>query len=230
MFPGVAPGYFNASTSESISAFVVVSVTQTTELGTAYTAEELRAVCDYAHSHNMLVHLDGARISNASASLGMAFADFTTNVGVDILSFGGTKNGLMMAEAIVVLNPALDAHLKYLRKSAMQLGSKMRFMSAQLLALLEGDLWLRNASHANAMARRLADAVAGVPGVRVMRPVQANAVFAILPPSVTARLQEQFRFYVWDEATGEVRWMTTFDTTEADVDAFAGAISTEIAD
>ncbi len=206
----------------------VVSITQSTELGTAYSPDEVRAICDHAHSLGMKVHLDGARISNAAVSLGVEFAEFTTTAGVDILSFGGTKNGLMMAEAVVVLNPDVDLHLKYIRKSAMQLGSKMRFMSAQLLALIEGDLWLRNASHANAMAQRLAGAVLAIPGVRVTQPVQANAVFATLPPHVTARLQEQFRFYVWDEATGEVRWMTTFDTTEADVDSFAAAITLEM--
>jgi threonine aldolase len=205
----------------------VVSITQSTELGTLYTVEEVRAICEHAHHLGMVVHLDGARISNAAASLGVGFAEFTTAVGVDILSFGGTKNGLMMAEAVIVLNPELDDHLKYIRKSAMQLGSKMRFMSAQLLALVEGDLWLRNATQSNAMALRLATAVRDVPGVHVTRPVQANAVFAILPSDVTRRLQEQFRFYVWDEATGEVRWMTTFDTTEDDVDAFAAAISAE---
>lgn len=206
----------------------VVSITQSTELGTLYTVEELRAICDHAHALGMLVHLDGARISNAAASLGVRFAEFTTDVGVDILSFGGTKNGLVMAEAVVVINPALDHHLKYIRKSSMQLGSKMRFLSAQLLALIEGDLWLRNATQSNAMAQRLAAAVADIPGVTVTRPVQANAVFAILPAEVTRRLQQQFRFYVWDESTGEVRWMTTFDTTEADIDAFGAAISREM--
>jgi threonine aldolase len=206
----------------------VVSITQTTELGTAYSVHELQAVCQHAHAMGMRVHLDGARISNAAASLEVGFAAFTTDLGVDIVSFGGTKNGLMMAEAVVVLNPELDAGMKYIRKSAMQLGSKMRFTSAQLLALIEGDLWLRNATHANAMARRLARAIDDVPGVRVLHPVQANAVFATLPSEVTARLQQRFRFYVWDESTGAVRWMTTFDTTEADVDAFASAIRTEM--
>lgn len=206
----------------------VVSLTQSTELGTLYTIDELSAICEHAHSAGMMVHLDGARISNAAVSLGAEFADFTTKVGIDILSFGGTKNGLMMAEAVVVLNPTLDNHVKYIRKSSMQLGSKMRFLSAQLLALLEGDLWRRNATRSNAMAQRLATAVADIPGVQVTRPVQANAVFAILPAEVTRRLQQQFRFYVWDESTGEVRWMTTFDTTEGDVDTFAAAIAQEM--
>lgn len=206
----------------------VVSITQSTELGTVYTAEEIGAICERAHSHGMRVHMDGARISNAAASLGVDFKEFTTDVGVDIVSFGGTKNGLMLGEVVVVLEPAAARGLDYVRKSAMQLSSKMRFVSAQFIALLEGDLWLRNASHSNAMAKRLATAVQGLPGVQVVRPVQANAVFAILHPAVTQRLQQRFRFYVWDESTGEVRWMTTFDTTEQDVDTFAAAVRSEL--
>jgi threonine aldolase len=208
----------------------VVSVTQTTELGTAYTPGELRAICDHAHESGMRVHVDGARLSNAASTLGLPLREFTTDVGVDILSFGGTKNGIMLGEVVVVLNPELDHGLKYIRKSAMQLSSKMRFISAQLDALLSGDLWLRNAGHANAMAARLANGVRDVPGLVITQPVQANAVFAILPPEVTARLQQQFRFYVWDEHSGEVRWMCSFDTTPADVDAFVAAIRAELAD
>ncbi|RZS80010.1 L-threonine aldolase [Motilibacter rhizosphaerae] len=208
----------------------VVSVTQSTELGTVYTVDELRAICDAAHEKGMKVHLDGARISNAAAALGVDFAAFTTEVGVDAVSFGGTKNGLMLGEVVVVLDPTVpDSDLLYLRKASMQLASKMRFVSAQFEALLGGDLWLRNASHANAMAQRLAAAVGDLPGLQIVRPVQANAVFAVLPADVTERLQKQFRFYVWDEATGEVRWMTTFDTTEADIDAFAEAVRAELA-
>jgi threonine aldolase len=202
----------------------VVSITQTTELGTCYTIDELAALCYHAHSKGLKVHLDGARISNAAATLGVPFRAFTTDVGVDVLSFGGTKNGMMFGEAIVVLNPDAVFGLVYLRKSAMQLASKMRFVSVQLDALLGGDLWLRNASHANAMAQRLVAAVSGIDGVRVDRPVQANAVFAVLPADVTTKLQQKHRFYVWDEHTGEVRWMTAFDTTEADIDAFAADI------
>ncbi|RKS77918.1 L-threonine aldolase [Motilibacter peucedani] len=206
----------------------VVSITQTTELGTRYTVDEIAAICAHAHSKGMRVHLDGARISNAAAGLGVDFAAFTSEVGVDIVSFGGTKNGLMMGEVVVVLDPAAVPGMLWVRKSAMQLASKMRFISAQFDALLSGDLWLRNASHANAMATRLAEAVSGLPGLQVVRPVQANAVFAVLPAEVTQRLQERFRFYVWDEATGEVRWMTTFDTTEADIDAFSSAVRDEL--
>lgn len=176
----------------------------------------------------MLVHLDGARITNAAAALGVPLRAFTTDAGVDVLSFGGTKAGMMFGEAVVVLNPGAVRGLRYLRKSAMQLASKMRFVSVQFEALLAGDLWLRNARNANAMARRLAEAVRGIPGVEVTRRVEANAVFAILPPEVTERLRKRFRFYTWNEAVGEVRWMTAFDTTEADVDVFAAALAEEI--
>ncbi|GII01842.1 threonine aldolase [Planobispora takensis] len=206
----------------------VVSITQTTELGTLYTPEEIAAICEHAHGLGMLVHLDGARAANAAAALDVPLRAFTTDAGVDVLSFGGTKAGLMFGEAVVVLNPDTVRGLRYLRKSAMQLASKMRFVSVQFEALLAGDLWLRNARNANAMALRLAEAVRGIPGVQVPRPVQANAVFAILPRDVTERLQKRLRFYTWNEATGEVRWMTAFDTTEADVDAFAAAVAEEI--
>lgn len=207
---------------------LVVSITQTTELGTCYTAEEIAALAAHAHERGMKVHLDGARIANAAASLDLPLHAFTTDVGVDVVSFGGTKNGLLGAEAVVVLEPAASTGLTYLRKMNMQLASKMRFISAQLVALLEGDLWLRSAQHANAMAQRLHRGVVDLPGVTVARPVQANAVFAVLPPGVADRLRAQFRFYDWDVATGEVRWMCAFDTTEADVDAFVTAIAAEV--
>ncbi|MCZ2524920.1 MULTISPECIES: low specificity L-threonine aldolase [Streptomyces] len=206
----------------------VVSITQSTELGTCYTPEEIREICDHAHQLGMAVHLDGARIANAAATLGVPLAAFTTDAGVDVLSFGGTKNGLMLGECVVVLDPQRVRAMKHLRKLSMQLASKMRFVSVQFEALLAGDLWLRNASHANAMARRLETAVRAVDGVEIVRPVQANAVFAILPREVSERLQKRYRFYFWDEHTGEVRWMTSFDTTEADVDGFAAALAEEM--
>ncbi|GHH63165.1 threonine aldolase [Streptosporangium violaceochromogenes] len=206
----------------------VVSITQTTELGTLYTPHQIAAVCEHAHGRGMLVHLDGARVTNAAAALGVPLRAFTADAGVDVLSFGGTKAGMMFGEAVVVLNPGAVRGLRYLRKSAMQLASKMRFVSVQFEALLAGELWLRNARNANAMARRLAEAVREIPGVEVTRRVEANAVFAILPPEVTERLRKRFRFYTWNEATGEVRWMTAFDTTEADVDVFAAALAEEI--
>jgi threonine aldolase len=207
----------------------VVSITQTTELGTCYTPGEIRAICDRAHEHGLAVHLDGARISNAAATLGLPLREFTTDAGVDILSFGGTKNGMLAGECVVVLNPERVHAMKHLRKLSMQLASKMRFISVQFEALLAGDLWLRSATHANAMATRLVEAVRGIEGVEISRPVQANQVFATLPREVTERLQKRFRFYVWNQLSGEVRWMCSFDTTEEDVDAFAAAIAEEMA-
>jgi threonine aldolase len=207
----------------------VVTITQSTELGTLYSVEEIRAITEHAHGLGMSVHLDGARISNAAASLDVDFRDFTTDAGVDVVSFGGTKNGAMLSEAVVVINPDAAPGVDFLRKTSMQLASKMRFVSAQLLALLEDGLWLRNARHANAMARELESRVRRIGGVHVVRPVQANAVFAILPAEVTARLQDRFRFYTWDQVSGEVRWMCSWDTTPEDVDAFASAIAEEMA-
>jgi len=207
----------------------VVTITQSTELGTLYTVDEIKAITQHAHALGMLVHLDGARISNAAAALGTGFREFTTDAGVDVVSFGGTKNGAMISEAVVILNPDLATAVPYLRKTSMQLASKMRFVSAQLDALLTNDLWLRNASHSNSMARKLEQGVCQISGVDVVRPVQANAVFAILPPAVTERLQKRFRFYTWDQVTGEVRWMCSWDTTDEDVDSFIAAITEEMA-
>ena len=206
----------------------VVALTQSTELGTCYTPEEIAALCDQAHQHGMKVYLDGARLANAAATLGLPLKEFTTDVGVDVLSFGGTKNGMMLGEAIVVLNPDAARGVQFLRKAAMQLSSKMRFISVQFEALLGTDLWLRNATHANAMAQRLYAEVKDLPGLEVVRTPQANAVYAVLPAEVTERLQKRFRFYTWNEHTGEVRWMTSFDTTEADIDVFAAAIAEEL--
>lgn len=207
----------------------VVSITQSTELGTAYSVQQIQAVADHAHRLGMAVHLDGARLSNAAATLDLPLRAMTTDAGVDIVSLGGTKNGMLLGECVVVLDPERASGLRYLRKTSMQLASKMRFVSAQLIALYGGDLWLRNARHANAMAALLAESAGRVEGVRLSdRPVEANAVFAFLPPKVTAALQARYPFYVWDERTGEVRWMTTFDTTEQDVDAFVSALREEL--
>jgi len=209
---------------------LAVSITQTTELGTLYTVDEIRAIADHAHSLGMKLHLDGARISNAAAALGVPLRDFTTDAGVDILSFGGTKNGLLYGEAVVVLDPEASDGLLFLRKLNMQLASKMRFVSAQLIALLTDDLYLRSAGHANDMAARLRGALeaAALPGLEFTRETQANAVFAILPPGAADRLRESFRFYDWDPAAREVRWMTAYDTTEGDIDAFVAAITAEL--
>ncbi|KLU08019.1 low specificity L-threonine aldolase [Kocuria sp. SM24M-10] len=202
----------------------VVTVTQSTELGTVYTPEQLRAVCEHAHGLGMTVHLDGARLANAAAALDLPLRALTTDVGVDVVSWGGTKNGLMGAEAVVVLTPEAVRQPRFVRKLSTQLASKMRFVSAQLLALHTGDLWLTAARRANAMAQRLAAGLAAVPGVTVTQLPDANAVFAVLPPGATARLQERWPFYVWNAATGEVRLMCSWDTTEEDVDGFVAAL------
>lgn len=202
----------------------LVSVTQSTELGTLYSIEELRGLAEAAHARGMLLHVDGSRLANAAAALDAPMRAFTTDVGVDAVSFGGTKNGLVAGEAVVLLNADLRPGFEWIRKQSMQLASKARFLAAGFVALLEDDLWLRSARHANAMAARLAAGVADLPGVRVTQDVRANAVFAVLPPEVTTRLQERFPFYVWDEATGEVRWMCAWDHTEAEVDGFVAAV------
>ena len=206
----------------------VLSITQVSELGTVYAPDEVRALAELTHAHGMLLHMDGARLSNAAAALGVGLGEASTGCGVDLLSFGGTKNGLLGGEAIVAGRAELAEPLLYLRKQSLQLASKMRFLAAQFDALLTDSLWLRNARHANTTAGRLADAVGGLPGVEITRPVQANAVFATIPPAATARLQEQFDFYVWDESRGEVRWMCSWDTTEEDVEAFATALQESV--
>jgi threonine aldolase len=205
----------------------LVSISQCSELGTLYTADEMRALADFAHSHDLLLHVDGARLSNAAAALGTGLREVAA--GADVVSFGGTKNGLLGAEAVVLLNPALAHDFLYVRKQSMQLASKMRFLAAQFDALISDDLWLRCARHANTMAARLADAVSDVPGLQITRPVQTNAVFAILPSAVIISLQRDYPFYVWDQSAGEVRWMCSWDTTEEDVEGFATAVRDELA-
>jgi threonine aldolase len=211
-----------------------VSITQTTELGTLYSVAEVRAIAEYVHARGMVLHMDGARISNAAAALGVPLRDFTVDAGVDILSFGGTKNGLLYGEAIVALDPAKSEGLVFLRKLNMQLASKMRFVSAQLLALLDDDLYLASASQANGMAARLRSKLeAGIAdgtivGLSFSQATQANAVFAVLDNAAADRIRERVRFYDWDRAGGEVRWMCAFDTTEADVDNFVAVITEEL--
>jgi threonine aldolase len=204
---------------------LAITITQTTEVGTAYTPDEIRAVADYAHERGMGLHVDGARISNAAAFLGLSLKEMTMDAGVDIVSFGGTKNGLLFGEAIVSLRPDALHGFSHLRKADMQLASKMRFISAQLIALLETDLWLTSASHANAMAARLAAGVRQLPAVRITQNVESNAVFAILPEGVAEPLREVATFGDWNTSTREVRWVCSFDTTESDVDAFVGALA-----
>lgn len=202
----------------------VVSITQTTEMGTLYTPEEIRALADHAHRNGMRLHLDGARLANAAAALGKPVRAFTTDAGVDIVSVGATKIGGLAAEAVVVLNPEYDRNIQYLRKGSAQLASKARFISAQLLALLEDDRWVILARHANGMATRLADAVQDIPGVTIAQHVQGNAVFATIDPARAGDLADELGFYVWDAPSGLVRWMTSWDTTEDDVDTFASTL------
>ncbi|MDH2425557.1 aminotransferase class V-fold PLP-dependent enzyme [Sphaerisporangium sp. TRM90804] len=199
----------------------VVSISQVTELGTCYTADEVAALARAAHDHGMLLHMDGARLANAAAFLGCSLREVTTDAGVDVLSFGATKNGAMVGEVVVVLRPELAEAGPYLRRQSLQLASKMRYVSAQVSALLTDELWRRNAAHANAMARRLADAVTGLPGLSVEWPVQSNAVFARLPHGAITELRSRYLFHTWDEPSGVVRWMTAFDTSPEDVDTFA---------
>lgn len=198
----------------------LVSVTQATEYGTVYRPDDLARIAEVAHSRGLLVHMDGARIANAAARLGVSLRELTRAVGVDVLSFGGTKNGAVAAEAVVVFDEARATELGYLRKQSMQLVSKMRFVSAQLLALATDDLWLSNARRANDLADRLAAGLSALPGVAITRPVESNAVFAALPAAATGRLKDQADFHVWDARTGEVRLMTSWATTEDEIDTF----------
>ena len=212
-----------------------ISISQPTELGTLYTLHEIRALADLAHSYNMYLHVDGARLANAAVALGCSFKAMTADLGVDCLSFGGTKNGMLMGESVVLLNPCLwerdrsgmkpqTDDMKYRRKQMTQLCSKMRFMAAQFEAYLTTGLWRRNAEHSNRMAQLLHSELQGVDGVRVMYPVQVNSVFAQLPADVWHALQEEYFFYDWDEANDVVRWMCSFDTTEEDIRAFVAAL------
>jgi threonine aldolase len=207
----------------------VVSISQASELGTVYAPDEVRALAEAAHERDMLLHVDGARLANAAAALDVSLAELTTDAGVDVLSFGGTKNGCLGAEAIVFGRSELALGFEFVRKQGMQLASKMRFVAAQFEALLDGDLWLRNARQANAMASRLAAAVAEIDAVELTHPVEANGVFARLPRRAIDRLLAELPgeppFYVWDEAADEVRWMCSWDTTPEDVAAFAAAIA-----
>ncbi len=202
----------------------VVSITQATELGTLYSLEELKTLSDFVHANGLSLHMDGARISNAAAALNCSFKAMTTDVGVDVLSFGGTKNGLMFGEAVVFLNPEFANQAKYIRKQTTQLHSKMRYIAAQFEAFLNDELWRKNAEHSNRMAAQLALALEAVPQIKLTQKAQANGVFAIVPRHIIEPLQEKYFFYMWDEAASEVRWMTSFDTTQEEIDGFVAEI------
>jgi threonine aldolase len=198
----------------------VISVSQATEMGTVYTKKELKVLADFAHDHNMLLHVDGARLANAAVSLKASLKDITVDAGVDVLSFGGTKNGMMYGEAVIFFDNKLGADFKYIRKQGMHLPSKMRFISAQFEALLSNDLWRRSAAHSNRMAQVLGSELSKVPQIELTQPVESNGVFAVIPSKYVPQLQKKYFFYIWDEEISEVRLMASFDTTEDDVRDF----------
>jgi threonine aldolase len=199
----------------------VISITQATEIGTVYKPREIEALAKFAHDRDMFLHMDGARIANAAVSLGLSLRQATRDLGVDMLSFGGTKNGLMGADAVIFFDKKLSRNFLYLRKQGMQLASKMRFIAVQFDVLLSNDMWLKSARHANRMARLLEKELRKIPRIRVLYPVEANGVFAQIPRAATAKLKRRYFFYVWDEKQSIVRWMCSFDTTEEDVREFA---------
>ncbi|NVO09542.1 MAG: low specificity L-threonine aldolase [Bacteroidales bacterium] len=198
----------------------VISISQTTELGTLYQPHEIKVIADYAHENGLLLHMDGARLANAAVALDLDFRKFTNDVGVDILSFGGTKNGMMYGEAVIFFNTEFSKDFMYTRKQSLQLASKMRYIAAQFNAYLSNNQWYETASHSNRMAQILANKVKDISGITITQKVEANGVFAIIPRNVIQTLQNEYFFYVWDEDKSEVRWMTSWDTTEDDIENF----------
>jgi threonine aldolase len=205
-----------------------ISLTQSTEVGTVYKPQEIKALAKFAHDRDMFLHMDGARIANAAASLGLTLKEATRDLGVDVLSFGGTKNGAMGAEAVLFFNMSLGSEFRFQRKQGMQLSSKMRFISAQFDALLTDDLWLRNAKHSNRMAKLLEKELKKIPGVAVAYPVEANGVFAIIPRGAIKKILSRYFFYMWDDQQSMARWMCSFDTTEDDVRSFAEFVASAV--
>lgn len=202
----------------------MISISQSTEYGTLYTLEELKALADFAHKHEMYLHIDGARLANAAAALGCSFKEMCKHTGADIVSFGGAKNGLLFGEAMISYREDLTWDMRFYRKQCTQLFSKMRYISAQFEAYLEDNLWLQNARHANAMAALLTSELKSIPQVRITQPVMVNAVYVILPTGVTPALQEKYHFYMWNEALNEVRLMCGFDTTEEMIGEFIATL------
>ncbi len=198
-----------------------ISISQTTELGTVYSIDELQKIAKFAQKNKLLFLIDGARLCNAAVTLNVSLRALTTDLGVDIVTFGGTKNGLMGAEAIVFLKPGLAENFQYVRKQQLHLASKMRFLSAQFIALLEKDLWQRNARHSNSMAKLLEERVRKhCPQLRILYPVQANAIFVQLPPAVLKKMQEKYFFWIWDAQESVARWMTSWDTQPEFIEQF----------
>ncbi len=225
---GHIKGFMHGFGFEHHSQPGVVSVSQSTEMGTVYTPGELREIADYVHGMGLYLHMDGARIANAAVSLGLSLKEVSTDAGVDILSFGGTKNGMMMGEAVCFLRPGLSRDFKYIRKQGMHLASKMRFISAQYIAYFRGDLWKRCATHSNRMARLLAEGLRQTEGVRIVQKVESNGVFVMIPSAVAERVREKYFFYSWDETKSEYRLMTSWDTTEEDIEGFIDELRKEI--
>lgn len=203
----------------------VISISQSTEMGTVYTVAEIKELADFAHRHEMLLHMDGARIANAAVALGLPFRDFTTDAGVDMLSFGGTKNGMMYGEAVCFLRPGMTQGFKFLRKQSMQLASKMRFIAAQYIAYLSNDLWKECATHANLMAAEMEKKLRLVKGIRITQKVESNGVFVIMPGDVAEIMKKEYFFYPWNEQTSEYRLMTSWDTSHEDIERFTGLLS-----
>ena len=216
--------YLHGFEFEHHSQARIISISQVTELGTVYSLEEIKAITALAHEYGLFVHMDGARLANAAVALDLPFRAFTVDAGIDVLSFGGTKNGMMLGEAVVFFNPALSKNTKYIRKQSMQLFSKMRFVSAQFLAYFNNELWKKNATHSNKMAKLLEQQIMKIPAIQLTQTVEANGVFAIVPSAIIPLLQEKYFFYMWDEHRSEVRWMTSFDTQEEDITNFAALI------
>jgi len=203
----------------------VISITQSTEMGTVYKPQEVQSLARFAHEHDMFLHMDGARIANAAAALGQTLRQATRDLGVDVLTFGGTKNGILGGEAVVFFHPDQSRDFLYLRKQSMQLASKMRFVAAQFEALLTNDLWRRSAEHANRMALVLEKELSRIPGVRIAWPVEANGVFCQIPPHAIEKIKQRYFFYVWIEEESIVRWMCSFDTTEEDIRTFVEVVA-----
>jgi threonine aldolase len=225
--PGLIERHMHGFDFEHHAQPRVVSITQATEMGTVYSVQEIRSIADYAHSLGLLLHMDGARLANAAISLNLPFRAFTADAGVDILSFGGTKNGMMAGEAVCFLRPGLSENFKYIRKQGMQLSSKMRFISAQFIAYFSNDLWKKCASHSNAMAKLLADKITGIKGIRITQKVQSNGVFVVIPHDVAEKVRQQYFFYAWNEKISEYRLMTSWDTTEEDIEEFVQLLEKE---
>lgn len=228
IYPEQLKKYLHGFDFEHHSQPGVISITQATELGTVYSVNEIKELAQLAHLHRMFLHMDGARISNAAVSLGLNFREFTVEAGVDILSFGGTKNGMMLGEAVLIFNPGLARFSKFYRKQAAQLYSKMRFVGAQFIPYLRDKIWKKNAEHSNNMAKLLESEITKIDGIEITQKVEANGIFAIIPRDLIPILQEKYFFYTWDETRSEVRWMTSFDTTEEDILDFSALLRKHI--